>query len=129
MVATDAKVCLVTGSSRGLGKAIAMELGKHGQKVVINYVSEGSKAAADQTVSEIVAMGGDAIAVQADSTLSRRKLLRNMHFFSSLIRPFLSFFGSVTSSVKPRLDQGNVRHSCEPLRNGRRLGQQRRDYP
>jgi 3-oxoacyl-[acyl-carrier protein] reductase len=71
MVASDAKVCLVTGSSRGLGKAIALELGKHGQKVVVNYVSEGSKGAAEATVKEIMALGGDAMAVQADSTYPR----------------------------------------------------------
>jgi short chain dehydrogenase len=70
MVASDAKVCLVTGSSRGLGKAIALELGKCGQKVVINYVSDSSKESAEAAVTEIKALGGDALAVQADSTLS-----------------------------------------------------------
>jgi NAD(P)-dependent dehydrogenase (short-subunit alcohol dehydrogenase family) len=70
MVAEDAKVILVTGSSRGLGKSIALEMGKHGQKVAVNYVSDGSKAAAEATVNEIKELGGDAIAVQADSTLS-----------------------------------------------------------
>jgi len=68
MVADDAKVILVTGSSRGLGKAIALDLGKAGQKVVINYVSDGSKEAAEGTVEEIKASGGDAIAIQADSS-------------------------------------------------------------
>jgi 3-oxoacyl-[acyl-carrier protein] reductase len=68
MVADDAKVCLVTGSSRGLGKAIALNLGKAGQKVIINYVSDGSKASADAVVAEIKALGGDAFAVQADSS-------------------------------------------------------------
>ena len=68
MVADDAKVILVTGSSRGLGKSIALDLGKKGQKVVINYVSDSSKESADTTVAEIKAAGGDAIAVQADST-------------------------------------------------------------
>lgn len=68
MVADDAKVILVTGSSRGLGKSIALELGKNGQKVVINYVSDGSKDAAAETCKEIEALGGEAIAVQADST-------------------------------------------------------------
>jgi hypothetical protein len=68
MVADNAKVILVTGSSRGLGKSIALDLGQHGQKVVINYVSDGSKAAAEATVSEVKALGGDAIAVQCDST-------------------------------------------------------------
>jgi short chain dehydrogenase len=69
MVADDAKVILVTGSSRGLGKSIALDLGAHGQKVVVNYVSDSSKAGAEATVEEIKALGGDAIAVQADSKL------------------------------------------------------------
>lgn len=69
MVADDAKVILVTGSSRGLGKSIALELGKNGQKLVINYVSDGSKEAAEKTCEEIKALGGDAVAIQADSTL------------------------------------------------------------
>ena len=68
MVADGAKVILVTGSSRGLGKSIALNLGAHQQKVVVNYVSEGSKAGAEATVEEIKALGGDAICVQADST-------------------------------------------------------------
>lgn len=67
MVADDAKVVLVTGSSRGLGKAIALDLGQQGQKVIINYVSDGSADAAAATVEEIKAAGGDAIAIQADS--------------------------------------------------------------
>jgi short chain dehydrogenase len=70
MVADDAKVILVTGSSRGLGKSIALDLGAHQQKVVVNYVSEGSKAGAEATVEEIKALGGDAICVQADSTFT-----------------------------------------------------------
>ncbi len=69
MVAEDAKVILVTGSSRGLGKSIAVEMGKHGQKVVVNYVSDNSKDSAQATVDEIKAAGGDAIAIQADSKL------------------------------------------------------------
>jgi len=68
MVADDAKVVLVTGSSRGLGKAIALDIGKAGQKVVINYVSDGSKESAESVVEEIKAAGGDAVAVQADSS-------------------------------------------------------------
>jgi len=68
MVADDAKVILVTGSSRGLGKSIALELGKSGQKMVINYVSDGSKDAAAATCKEIEALGGEAIAIQCDSS-------------------------------------------------------------
>lgn len=70
MVADDAKVVLVTGSSRGLGKAIALDIGKAGQKVVVNYVSDSSKESADEVVKEIKAAGGDAVAIQADSEYS-----------------------------------------------------------
>jgi short chain dehydrogenase len=68
MVADNAKVILVTGSSRGLGKSIALDLGAHGQRVVVNYVSDGSKESAEATVKEIEQLGGEAMAVQADST-------------------------------------------------------------
>ena len=68
MVADDAKVCLVTGSSRGLGRAIAVELGKHGQKVVVNYMSPGSADSAEETVKMIKDAGGDAFAVMGDGT-------------------------------------------------------------
>lgn len=64
MVADDAKVILVTGASRGLGAAIAIDLGKQGQKVVVNYA--GSKDKAEEVVEAVKAAGGDAIAVQAD---------------------------------------------------------------
>lgn len=64
MVTDDAKVVLVTGSSRGLGRSIAIELGSQGQKVVVNYA--GSKGAAEETVEAVKAAGGDAIAVQAN---------------------------------------------------------------
>ncbi len=66
MVADDAKVILVTGSSRGLGRSIATEIGAEGHKVIINYVSDGSKESAESAVEEIKAAGGDAIAIQAD---------------------------------------------------------------
>lgn len=68
MVADNAKVVLVTGSSRGLGRSIALDLGKAGQKVVVNYVSDGSSDSAAAVVEEIKSLGGDAVAVQADSS-------------------------------------------------------------
>jgi hypothetical protein len=66
---SEPKVCLVTGSSQGIGKAIALELGRCGQKVVVNYI-QGCEKDAEETVEEIKSLGGDAIAVQADCTLS-----------------------------------------------------------
>ena len=59
-------VALVTGASRGLGAAIAEELGHRGAKVVVNYA--GSKEAAEEVAAEITESreGGEAVTVQAD---------------------------------------------------------------
>lgn len=58
------RVALVTGASRGIGRAIALELARDGFSVGVNYASSAAKA--DQVVAEIVADGGSAIAVKAD---------------------------------------------------------------
>lgn len=58
------RAALVTGASRGIGRAIALALGSSGAAVVINY--RGSEAAAAEVVSQITQGGGKAIAVQAD---------------------------------------------------------------
>jgi 3-oxoacyl-[acyl-carrier protein] reductase len=58
------RVALVTGASRGIGRAIAIELAGSGHKVAVNYRS-GSEAAA-KVVEEISAAGGEAFAVGAD---------------------------------------------------------------
>lgn len=58
------QVALVTGASRGIGRAIALALATEGAKVVVNYAS--SATAADELVAEIAGMGGEAIALKAD---------------------------------------------------------------
>ena len=58
------KVAIVTGSSRGIGRAIALRFAAGGAKVVVNYHS--NEAAANQVVEQVRAGGGEAIAVQAD---------------------------------------------------------------
>lgn len=58
------KVAIVTGSSKGIGAAIARHFAAAGAKVVVNYAS--SKEAADKVVKDIIDNGGRAIAVQAD---------------------------------------------------------------
>lgn len=60
----DGQVALVTGGSRGIGRAICIELAKHGATIAVNYVS--NKAAADEVVAEITKAGGKAAAYQAD---------------------------------------------------------------
>ncbi|MNQ45560.1 3-oxoacyl-[acyl-carrier-protein] reductase FabG [compost metagenome] len=64
METLNGKVVLVTGASRGIGAKIANQISEAGAKVIINYA--GGKEAADKVVAEIIAKGGEAIAVQAD---------------------------------------------------------------
>lgn len=58
------KVALITGSARGLGKAIAERYAALGADIVINYSRD--KVSADQVLSNVLAMGVKAIAVKAD---------------------------------------------------------------
>ncbi|UIE40087.1 3-oxoacyl-[acyl-carrier-protein] reductase [Leptodesmis sichuanensis] len=58
------KVAIVTGASRGIGRATALALASEGANVVVNYAS--SQEAANQVVAEITAMGSQAIALPAD---------------------------------------------------------------
>lgn len=61
---TEKKVAVVTGASRGIGRAIACELAKRGIYVVINYA--GSKEKAEEVKAEIEADGGEAETVQCN---------------------------------------------------------------
>lgn len=58
------QVAVVTGASRGIGRAVALALGAQGAKVVVNYAS--SSGAADTVVEEIAAQGSEALSLQAD---------------------------------------------------------------
>jgi 3-oxoacyl-[acyl-carrier protein] reductase len=58
------KVAVVTGGSRGIGRAIALRLAKGGASVVVNYHS--NQNAADEVVQQIKALGSQAIAVRTD---------------------------------------------------------------
>ncbi len=60
------KVALVTGSSRGIGKSIALKLAQAGADVVVNYLT--SSAAAVEVKEEIEAMGRKSLAIQADAS-------------------------------------------------------------
>jgi tetrahydroxynaphthalene reductase len=60
----EGKVALVTGSGRGIGAEMALELARRGAKVVVNYAN--AVDAAEKIVAEIKAMGSDAIAIKAN---------------------------------------------------------------
>jgi len=61
---SSARTAIVTGASRGIGRAIALRLATDGFKVVVNY--SGNAAKADEVVAAIHAAGGQALAIQAD---------------------------------------------------------------
>ena len=58
------QVALVTGSSRGIGRGIALQLAREGWDICVNYIQH--REAAEDVVSQIRTLGRDAIAVQAD---------------------------------------------------------------
>lgn len=58
------QVAIITGGSRGIGRATALALATEGAKVAVNYAS--SSTVADEVVAEITEAGGEAIAVQGD---------------------------------------------------------------
>lgn len=64
MTALHGETALVTGSARGIGRAIAVRYGALGARVVVNYAN--SAEAADKTVAEIRALDPEAVAIQAD---------------------------------------------------------------
>lgn len=81
------KVAVITGSVRGIGRAIAMCFAKQGANVVINYSSEKRKEEADQVVTEIKALGGKAIALCAN--------VANSEEAKGLIEGTIAAFGKI----------------------------------
>jgi len=60
----EGKVALVSGASRGIGRAIALKVAECGASVVVNYLN--SVKAADEVVADIIKSGGKAIAIKSD---------------------------------------------------------------
>ena len=76
---SEKKIAVVTGGARGIGKAIALELAKAGNLVVINY--NGSEEKARETKAEIEAAGG-----QADILSAMWQILMHVKLFSKLLQ-------------------------------------------
>lgn len=79
------KVALVTGGGTGIGRAVSLELSRHGAYVAVNY--SRSKAEAQETVSMIMKQGGQALAIQAN--VSKDQEVR------SLVDTIVQHFGTI----------------------------------
>jgi 3-oxoacyl-[acyl-carrier protein] reductase len=79
------KAALVTGGSRGIGRAIALQLAKNGAKVAVNYA--GSEAKANEVVDEIKSLGGEAFAIQGN--------VGDMDSVQKMIKEVVAQFGSL----------------------------------
>ena len=76
------KVIIVTGSSKGIGRAIAILLAENGAKIIVNH--SNSENEANKTVEYIIKNGGTALAIQAD--VSQKKQVTNL--FDKTIEAF-----------------------------------------
>ncbi|MFP3918894.1 3-oxoacyl-[acyl-carrier-protein] reductase [Lysinibacillus telephonicus] len=81
----DGKTAVVTGASRGIGRAIALQLASEGANVVVNF--SGSEQKAQQVVEEINSLGAKAIAVQAN--------VADNESVQSLMNAAIEQFGSI----------------------------------
>lgn len=95
-MALRGKTALITGSSRGIGRGIAVKLAEHGVKTAIHYYTQ--EEAANETLARVRACGSDGFAVQADVT--RPEEIREL--FDRVEREF-STLDIVVSNARPEL--------------------------
>lgn len=81
----EGKVAIVTGASRGIGRAVAISLAKAGAKVVINYA--GNVAAAEEVKGLIETAGGQAMLMQAD--------VANDEAVAAMVKQTMDTFGKI----------------------------------
>lgn len=79
------KTVLITGSSRGIGRAIAIAFAQEGANVVVNYVK--NKKAGEEVVTEIKKLGAKAIAIQADISIESN--------VKRIIKETVKYFGGI----------------------------------
>ena len=85
MSSLEGKIALVTGASRGIGRAIAIHLAEAGADVIVNYA--GSEAAAAETAAAIAALGRTAVTVKAN--------VGKMEEAEQLVKTALEQFGKI----------------------------------
>lgn len=81
----DGRAAIVTGASRGIGRAIAVALAARGARVVVGYATRREQA--EETVAAIVSSGGDAVALRGDVTSGEDSV--------SMVRQTVDRFGGV----------------------------------
>lgn len=79
------QTAIVTGASRGIGRAIALELAAKGANIVINYA--GNQAKAEEVVAQVKELGSEAFAYQAD--------VANSDDVQAMMKETISRFGSI----------------------------------
>jgi len=101
-MAGDKKHALITGSSRGIGRGIALALAEGGIKIAVHYYQ--NERAAKDTLEQVRERGGDGFLVQADVT--------QLDQINEMFRKVKSAFG--------KLDISSVMHGRRPLRFSKR---------
>ena len=81
----EGKIAIVTGGSRGIGRAVCLELARQGARVAVNYA--GNAAAAEETVKACQDLGAEAFAIQAD--------VADAAACDAMVKEVLSRFGRV----------------------------------
>ena len=112
----NAPVALVTGASRGIGRAIALHLGQAGYAVGVNYLH--SQSAAVEVVKLVKSAGGTALALQGDVALAADR--------ATFVDELLARFGRIDLLVNnagitsPGRHALSLQHSRRPARDARR---------
>lgn len=78
------KIVLVTGASRGIGKATALLFAKEGAKLIINYLS--SEKEAEDVVNEIKSLGSEAVAIKCDVSQESQVVSMIQHIIRTYTR-------------------------------------------
>jgi 3-oxoacyl-[acyl-carrier protein] reductase len=99
------KVALVTGASRGLGKAIALKLASMGAKIAVNYLSNETEAA--KVSLSIAEFGGEAISIKADvsNTEAVKEMVRQITEKWGKIDILINNAGITRDGLLPRLSE------------------------